>query len=136
MGDVLEHLVDPLAMLRKAHRLLRPGGIVAVEVPSMFNAIVGRAAVAIYRLVGTEKRMPMPPYHINEFLPSTLRAMLSSASFSEIDVIQRIKPPSTIALRGSLFENVAKLGLQYPNVAMTTVFGMFGDRLLGIGAKG
>lgn len=134
-GDVLEHLVDPLSMLKKAYRMLKPGGVVAAEVPSMFNAIVGRVAVRLYNVVGTSKRMPMPPYHVNEFLPRTLRAMILSAGFSRARIIQRIKAPSTIALRGSAIERFGKLGLQYPNYLITKTFRLFGDRLVGVGIK-
>ena len=135
MGDVLEHLLDPQAMLEKTNRMLRPAGIVAVEVPSMFNSIVGRLAVTGYRILRTRKKMPMPPYHVNEFTPRTLKRIMDEAGFTQTHVIQRIKPPSAITLRGSLFERTVKKGLQYPNYLLTKTMGAFGDRLLGIGIK-
>lgn len=135
MGDVLEHLVDPRGMLEKARTLLKPTGVVAVEVPSMFNSIVGRAAVHAYRLTGTMKKMPMPPYHVNEFTPKTLKLMLRSAGFSKQLAIQRVKRPDSITLRGNLFEKTAKKALQYPNYFITKSIGILGDRLLGIGVK-
>lgn len=134
-GDVLEHLLEPLQMLEKAYRMVKPGGVVAVEVPSMFNSIVGRSAIALFRLSGRSRKMPMPPYHVNEFTPATLRAMLHRAGFPVSKIIQRIKKPSTIALRGTVFEKTAKKLLQYPNYLITKSAGVFGDRLLGIGVK-
>jgi hypothetical protein len=133
MGDVLEHLVDPLAMLKKAVRMLRPDGIVAVEVPAMFNSLTGRLAVAGYRILRTRKKMPMPPYHVNEFLPATLDAALHGAGCMERRIIQRIRPPRMITLRGSFAEKAIKKGLHYPNYVLTKGMGVFGDRLLGIG---
>jgi 2-polyprenyl-3-methyl-5-hydroxy-6-metoxy-1,4-benzoquinol methylase len=134
-GDVVEHLNTPMEMLRKAYSLLAPNGIVAVEVPSQFNCLSGRIGPAVLSLLGRKKKMPMPPYHVNEFLPSTLRQMLAAARFSSIDITQRIKHPRTIALRGTIAEKIFKLGLQYPNTILTNTFGILGDRLLGIGVK-
>ncbi len=133
MGDVLEHLVEPLAMLKKACRLLKPGGVVAVEVPAMFNSFTGRLAVTGYRLLRTRKRMPMPPYHVNEFLPSTLDRILRDSGCDTRRIVQRIRPPRMITLRGSFAEKAVKKGLHYPNYAMTKMFGVFGDRMLGLG---
>lgn len=135
MGDVLEHLVQPLEMLRKAWRMARPGGIIALEVPSMFNTLVGRLAVAGYSLLRTQKKMPMPPYHVNEFVPSTLRSALARSGFVRSAIIQRIKPPGAITLRGSKAERMLKKGLHYPNYLITKTLGLMGDRLLAIGVK-
>ena len=133
MGDVLEHLLQPLEMLRKARTMLKPSGIVALEVPSMFNSLTGRLAVAGYRLLRMQKKMSMPPYHVSEFTPATLRAMILKAGFREATIVQRIKPPSMITLRGGFAEKAVKKVLHYPNYAVTRSFGLFGDRLLGIG---
>lgn len=135
MGDVLEHLVQPLEMLRKAHSMLRPSGVVAAEVPSMFNSLTGRFAVTGMRMMHTSKKMSMPPYHVNEFTPKTLRLMIERAGFKHCIIVQRIKPPSEITLRGSLFEKTVKKILHYPNYGLTKSLGVLGDRLLGIGIK-
>lgn len=135
MGDVLEHLIEPLEMLTKAHSLLKPSGVVALEVPSMFNSLTGRVAIAGMRLLGTKKKMAMPPYHVNEFTPKTMRTIIARAGFREAVIIQRIKPPSAITLRGSAFEKAVKKILHYPNYGLTKSLGVFGDRLLGIGIK-
>jgi SAM-dependent methyltransferase len=135
MGDVLEHLVQPLGMLRKAQSMLKPSGVLAAEVPSMFNSLTGRLAVAGMRVLRTKKKMGMPPYHINEFTPKTLRLMIERAGFKHCIIVQRIKPPSAITLRGNMIEKIAKKTLHYPNYGLTKSLGIFGDRLLGIGIK-
>ncbi|MFH0989470.1 MAG: class I SAM-dependent methyltransferase [bacterium] len=135
MGDVLEHFIDPLPMAKKAYLLLRPGGILAAEVPSMFNTLVGRLAAAGLRLLGRTKQMPMPPYHVNEFTPRTLKEMVQRAGFRNVEIIQRIKSPVSITLRGNIVEKAIKLLLQYPNYLITKTLKRFGDRLLVIGMK-
>jgi 2-polyprenyl-3-methyl-5-hydroxy-6-metoxy-1,4-benzoquinol methylase len=135
LGDVLEHLVQPLEMLVKIRTMLKPGGIVAAEVPSMFNSLTGGIAVAVMRMLGMQKKMGMPPYHVNEFTPATLSEMLVRSGYGTQRIVQRIKPPSRITLRGSLGERMAKKLLQYPNYLLTRTFGIFGDRLLGIGVN-
>jgi 2-polyprenyl-3-methyl-5-hydroxy-6-metoxy-1,4-benzoquinol methylase len=135
MGDVLEHLIQPLDMLRKAHSMLRQSGLFVAEVPSTFNSLAGRSAVAAMRLLGTRKKMVMPPYHVNEFTPKTLRLMIERAGFRQSVIVQRIKPPSAITLRGSVFEKAVKKTLHYPNYGLTKSLGIMGDRLLCIGIK-
>jgi 2-polyprenyl-3-methyl-5-hydroxy-6-metoxy-1,4-benzoquinol methylase len=135
MGDVLEHLMQPREMLDKARTMLRDSGVIAVEVPSMFNSLAGRLATLSYRLLRTKKKMGLPPYHVNEFTPKTLRSMLGLAGFSQTVIVQRIKSPSRVTLRGSFFEKAVKKSLHYPNFALTRSLGVLGDRLLGIGIK-
>ncbi|HTY36179.1 MAG TPA: class I SAM-dependent methyltransferase [Bacteroidota bacterium] len=135
MGDVLEHLIQPLEMLTKVHEMLKPSGVAALEVPAMFNSLAGRAAVAGMRLLGKNKKMMLPPYHVNEFAPKTLRSIIKRAGFRDAVIVQRIKPPSAITLRGSAFEKSVKKTLHYPNYGLTKSLGVFGDRLLGIGIK-
>lgn len=135
MGDVLEHFNEPLEMLQKAHAMIKPVGIVAVEVPSMFNGITGRLAVAGLKILGKTKKMPMPPYHVNEFTPRTLALMLKTAGFGNVRIVQRIKSPQSVTLRGNMFEKTTKKLFQYPNYLITQFAGVLGDRLLGIGIK-
>ena len=82
MLDVLEHVVDPLATLRRAYELLRPGGGLAIAVPNqrcLLTAVVGMYA----RVRGPAAnslllRLYVPP-HLHYFTPPTLRRLVEKA---------------------------------------------------------
>jgi len=135
LGDVLEHMVEPIKELQRIYRMLRPNGIVAAEVPSSFNSIIGRAAVLMYNIQGKKRFMKLPPYHVNEFTPPTIKRALEIAGYKDNLVVERIKKPSTITLRGNMFDKFAKKSIQYPNYWITKSLGIFGDRILAIGVK-
>ncbi len=69
-GVVLEHLVDPGAMLAKSMKWLAHGGVVKIEVPSA-NWLTNRLVNFYYRLRLTDfvaNISPMhKPYHFHEF---------------------------------------------------------------------
>lgn len=87
MLDVLEHTVDPLAVLRRAREVLRPGGLIYVAVPNqrcLMTAILDRWIRA--GLPGRSfflKRLYVEP-HLYYFCPRTLTRMLEAAGFEMV----------------------------------------------------
>lgn len=75
---VIEHLLDPVDILVKIHRLLKPQGMVLVETPNMGS--LGA------RLRGKRWSQITPPEHITYFNPSSLRYALQQAEFASIAV--------------------------------------------------
>jgi len=70
MWDVVEHLIDPLADLVEADRLLKPGGVLLVHTINIDSALA--------RLMG--KRWPwLVEMHNYFFSPATLGAMVEKA---------------------------------------------------------
>lgn len=59
--NVLEHVIDPISVLRKASSLLSPGGVIIAHVPNA-DAINRRIAVAMGTLLTRDE---MSPYDIN-----------------------------------------------------------------------
>ncbi len=135
MGDVLEHFTNPVEELRNINRILKKGGCVIAEVPSTLNLISSRIAFLIYRLTGKQKTMTIPPYHLTEFFPDTLKKTFKGTGYETVNIKQNVKHPSTIPLRHSWAENVAKLILQYPNYYITKYFGILGDRMTAVARK-
>jgi SAM-dependent methyltransferase len=82
MWDVIEHVVDPRALLLKVGELLKPNGLLVLEtqnIDSMFARALGRRW---HHYKHAE--------HIYHFTPGTLRALLESTGFS----VQSLTPRS------------------------------------------
>jgi SAM-dependent methyltransferase len=76
--NVLDHVQDPLAILRNAHAALRPGGAILVGVDCL--SVAGRLRfeqLTRRRFAGTL----MIEGHPHSFLPSHMAALLSAAGF-------------------------------------------------------
>lgn len=129
MGDVLEHFTNPTEAMQLAHRILKPGGVAIIHLPGTLNLISSKLAFGIYRLTGKQKTMTIPPYHLTEFSPGSIREMCKRTGFSRTILHHDIKHPSTIPLRGTFIENMVKKSLQYPNYYLTRWFGVPGDRI-------
>jgi cyclopropane fatty-acyl-phospholipid synthase-like methyltransferase len=77
LWDVIEHVGDPLAELRRVHRLLKKGGMVVVhtiDIGSLFARAMG-------------SRWPwLMEMHLYYFSRSTLREVLQEAGFTVLDI--------------------------------------------------
>jgi SAM-dependent methyltransferase len=73
MWHSLEHVHDPLAVLKSAHRLLAPGGRLLVAAPNIDSLPFRYFGPAWYGLD--------LPRHLTHFTPVTLQAMLKRAGF-------------------------------------------------------
>jgi len=71
---VFEHLLHPNDVLRKAHRILRPGGILVIALPNF-----GSLQAEIFR--GRWYHLDVPR-HLFHFSPSTLQKLVRHSGFS------------------------------------------------------
>lgn len=78
MQETIEHLLDPLAVLREIQRVLRPGGLVSITTPN-FDSLARR-------LIGLQWSNLSPGEHLFYFTPRTLSAMLERAGFASVGV--------------------------------------------------
>jgi SAM-dependent methyltransferase len=71
---VLEHLHDPLGELHEAYRVLKPEGLLVVDVPNIASWQAN--------FFGADWRALDVPRHLYHFSPDTLKAMLARAGFA------------------------------------------------------
>lgn len=76
LRSVLEHVRDPVDVLRKVNRILRPEGVVVVNVPKLWGLS--------HRRHGREWNGYRVGYHLTMFCGATMDAVLSAAGFSAL----------------------------------------------------
>lgn len=84
-GAVFEHLYDPLKSLEKALSLLKPNGIIHLEVPSS-NWLISRMTNFYYKMIGTNfvsNLSPMhSPFHLYEFDINSFKKCSNNLNFT------------------------------------------------------
>lgn len=78
MWDTIEHLLDPVAYVTRAHELLRDSGWLFVT--------TGDIGSAMARFRGARWRMIHPPSHVNYFSRATITRLLNDAGFDVTSV--------------------------------------------------
>lgn len=73
LQDVLDHTTDPLEVLKKCHRLLRPDGLLVVKVHDI--------ACLYAKIMGKNFYAFLPPLHLFYFSRTSLALVLKKAGF-------------------------------------------------------
>jgi 2-polyprenyl-3-methyl-5-hydroxy-6-metoxy-1,4-benzoquinol methylase len=107
--EVLEHVPDPIAVLRAIRSLIVPGGAFVMSVPNLDDPYCLKQQI----------RSAMPPVHINFFNRRSLRKALESAGFEVV----RFK---SLPIPSSSVRNVHGKGgfiLRVPFLCVASLFG-------------
>ncbi len=82
LGEVLEHLPDPAAMLGLAHDLLDDDGLLSLVVPNDFNPF----QTILRDQCGFKPWWVAPPHHLNYFDAHSLQALTERCGFEVLHV--------------------------------------------------
>lgn len=84
LAAVLEHLYDPVNILKRVHAALRPGGLVFIDVPNELSLTM-RVGNLYMRLRGRDWAINLSPtfspFHVVGFSPKALARVLASVGF-------------------------------------------------------
>jgi 2-polyprenyl-3-methyl-5-hydroxy-6-metoxy-1,4-benzoquinol methylase len=92
MSQVIEHVHEPLALLKECRRVLRPGGRIVLSTPN--------AAGLAHRRYGRYWRGLEPPRHLHIFTPNAL-AECMRASGLQVELLQTLSAESAGIYRAS-----------------------------------
>jgi SAM-dependent methyltransferase len=80
-SELIEHVADPLTMLKKTARILRSGGLLWATTPNA-NSLSSR-------MLGVKWSTVCPPEHLQLFSPSGIRELTEKAGFRHVKLTSR-----------------------------------------------
>jgi len=82
--NVLEHLWDSVYSLKRINRLLKPGGLVVVEIPDFDSPSRKRFGQYwfLYHL----------PRHLSHFTKKSLTSLMKECGFEKVDILKQFRP--------------------------------------------
>jgi SAM-dependent methyltransferase len=130
LGDVLEHVPDCRTVLAEVARILAPGGFLYLRGPITTNSLARSLALAVSAVTGRPLVLREPPYHLWEFTPGPLGRLARSAGLEIVRMRQSKIPPGRAHGRKSALQRAALAGLDTVNLPLTTLFNVWGDRVV------
>ena len=111
LTDVLEHIPEPVGLLRNVARLLEPGGWLAVKVPCGRSQSIKERLLS--RITSHEVSLAGNLVHVNHFTPHSLELAIERAGLKRVEVTTgapELMPRDKPFVRRS-FSNLLRLGV-------------------------
>lgn len=115
MLAMLEHLYDPINMLKKAHKVLVPGGLAVINVPNEVTSLVNIVGnIYVRSFYGKNWTMSLSPtfspYHVVGFSPESLSYALDETGF-DIITLETISGVNVLPSPKGLKQKLESAGL-------------------------
>ena len=105
MLNVVEHLADPIKSINQIKEILKPNGILVIDVPNEFNDF----QIAARDTHNLDSWWIAPPNHLNYFSKDSLSNLLEHMGF-EIKISESSFPLEMFLLFGENYVNDGKIG--------------------------
>ncbi|OJI07250.1 MAG: hypothetical protein COX02_01755 [Candidatus Vogelbacteria bacterium CG22_combo_CG10-13_8_21_14_all_37_9] len=80
LGDLIEHVSDPRAIIKDCQRLLVPSGFLAIVTPNL-DCFWARSTFILFKLFKIPWSVLTPPHHLCQFSTTNLRQLLINQDF-------------------------------------------------------
>jgi len=100
LGDIIEHIKDPHALIVECRRILRDGGTLVVSTPNL-DSFWAKATFKLYKWFKFPWSVLTPPHHLFQFNEHNLKRFLKDNKFTPTTVWFR-RPPALMYELGSL----------------------------------
>jgi SAM-dependent methyltransferase len=135
LGDVLEHVPDCRAALGEVARVLRPGGHLYLRGPLTTHSLARSLALRLYRHARDGIVLAEPPYHLWEFTPRSLAALLERVGLDVVRMRQSKIPPGRTHGKKTRLQRAAMYALDALNLPLTRAFNVLGDRVVVVARR-
>jgi colanic acid biosynthesis glycosyl transferase WcaI len=99
--DTIYYTRDPRAELREVRRILKEGGLLAIEIPGLTYTFLREKDPVCWLVDGRPSRGLANSHHLYYFSPKTIRLLLEETGFRLIQMI-----PEQASLRGGPFHRI------------------------------
>ena len=82
LGDVIEHVNDPRALMETCRGFLKKGGLLVISTPNV-DCFWSKSTFLLYRLFRIPWSSLTPPHHLFQFSESNLTTLLSQSGFEK-----------------------------------------------------